>query len=346
MEIDPRRLRYLLAVSRRGGIIAAAEALGVSASAVSQQLARLEQETGRQLVRRTTRGTQLTDDGQLLAETAEEVERVLNHAAARLASPDGELAGTVRVGGFESILRTVLVPSLPHWKVRYPGLDVVVTEADHDDLVRALRAGRLDAVVLESDVEDGPTERSTSGPAALPPGLREDHLLDDPWVIVAPVGALMTTDVESLRGLEVPWLGVSDSPASERAIARVRRGLGARGGTKHAYYGLQTALALVAAGEGIALAPALALRGVLPPGVVAVHAEDLGVRRIVVRHYERRTRRGQAAASIVTLLLEAVAGLLHDDGAGASSGLSQGGPTTGAFPALAPLGGVAHPGAS
>ena len=41
-----------------------------------------------------------------------------------------------------------------------------------------------------------------------------------------------------------------------------------------------------------------------------------------------------------------VAGLLHDDGAGASSGLSQGGPTTGAFPALAPLGGVAHPGAS
>ncbi|MDT9595003.1 LysR family transcriptional regulator [Nocardioides zeae] len=303
MEIDPRRLRYLLAVLRRGGILAAAEALGVSPSAVSQQVARLERETGRQLIRRTTRGTQLTPAGLMLAEAAEEVERALNVVVSRLESPDAELSGTVRIGGFESFLRSVVIPALPYWKVRHPGLDVVVIEADRDDLVRQLRAGRLDVAIIESDVDEGT--------GSLPAGMGEEHLLDDPWVIVAPVGALMTTDAAGLQSLEVPWLGVSDSPASERAIARVRRGLGVTGETKHAYYGLQTALALVAAGEGVALAPALALRGMLPSGVVTVDADGLGTRRVVARHYERGTRRRQAAASIVTLLRDAVTAQSH-----------------------------------
>lgn len=46
MRIDPRRLRFLLAISREGGVLAAADELGVTPSAVSQQLARLEAETG------------------------------------------------------------------------------------------------------------------------------------------------------------------------------------------------------------------------------------------------------------------------------------------------------------
>lgn len=298
MEIDPRRLRFLVAVSRSGGILAAAEQLGVSPSAVSQQVARLERETGQALIRRTVRGTHLTPAGATLAEAGEEVERTLNLAAVRLDAAGAALSGTVRVGGFESFLRTILVPALPRWRLQHPDLDVIVAEAERDVLMRRLRTGHLDVAIIETDTDET---------AQLPAGVVEHHLLDDPWRVVAPVGALESADVDGLRGSSVPWLGVADSEASARAIARVRRGLGLGGTVKHAYFGLQTALALVAAGEGVALAPALALQGLTPPGVVVLEVEGLGVRRIVARHHESRGPTPGPAVTVTSLVSQETA---------------------------------------
>ena len=56
MEIDPRRLIVLRAVERHGGVVAAAAALHISPSAVSQQLVLLERETGFALIDRSRRG--------------------------------------------------------------------------------------------------------------------------------------------------------------------------------------------------------------------------------------------------------------------------------------------------
>ena len=78
MRVEPQRLRFLLAVARAGGVLAAADELGVTASAVSQQLTRLEQETGRTLLQRTATGSVLTPAGLALAEAAEDVERALS----------------------------------------------------------------------------------------------------------------------------------------------------------------------------------------------------------------------------------------------------------------------------
>ncbi|HEY1133984.1 MAG TPA: LysR family transcriptional regulator [Nocardioides sp.] len=298
MEIDPRRLRFLVAVSRCGGILAAAEHLGVSPSAVSQQVARLERETGQALIRRTVRGTLLTPAGVTLAEAGEEVERTLNLAAVRLDAAGAQLSGTVRVGGFESFLRSVLVPALPRWRLQHPDLEVLVMEAERDVLMRRLRTGHLDVAIIESDVEET---------AQLPAGVAEHHLMDDPWRVVAPVGALESADLEGLRASAVPWLGVVDSEASARAIARVRRGLGLGGAVKHAYFSLQTALALVAAGEGVALAPALALQGLTPPGVVVAEVDGLGMRTIVVRHHEGRGRTPGPAITVASLIRQEAA---------------------------------------
>ena len=60
MEIDPRRLAVLLGIHRHGGVLAAADELGVTASAISQQVARLEDETGVTLLDRQPRGAVLT----------------------------------------------------------------------------------------------------------------------------------------------------------------------------------------------------------------------------------------------------------------------------------------------
>ena len=124
MILDPRRLRFLLAVARYGGVLAAADELAVTASAVSQQIARLEQETGHALLQRTPTGSVLTPAGLALAEAAEDVERALAVARTRLEQDDATVSGTVRIGGFQSFLANVLSPALPDWRGRYPALRI------------------------------------------------------------------------------------------------------------------------------------------------------------------------------------------------------------------------------
>lgn len=84
MDIDPRRLRVLLAIARTGGVLAAADELGITPSAVSQQLSKLEDETGHALVLRTPKGSVLTPAGLAVAEAGEEIERALSVARARI----------------------------------------------------------------------------------------------------------------------------------------------------------------------------------------------------------------------------------------------------------------------
>src|SRR5215218_3580620 len=144
MILDPRRLRFLLAVARYGGVLAAADELAVTASAVSQQLSRLERETGRVLLRRVPSGSVLTPAGLALAEAAEDVERALVLARARLEEEAAEVRGSVGIGGFQSFLTSVLSPSLPEWRVRHPGLRFETVESEVTALMRALRSGVLD----------------------------------------------------------------------------------------------------------------------------------------------------------------------------------------------------------
>lgn len=74
MKLDPRRLATLLEVQRDGGIVSAANTLGISPSTVSQQIHKLEIETGTTLIHRTPTGATLTPAGKLLAASAERVE--------------------------------------------------------------------------------------------------------------------------------------------------------------------------------------------------------------------------------------------------------------------------------
>ncbi len=120
MEMDPRRLLVLLAVARTGGVLAAADELRITASAVSQQLSKLENEAGQALLLRTPpKGSVLTPAGLAMAEAGEEIERALNVARARMQS-EVNIAGVVRVGGFTSFMRTVVIPRLPEWRSQYP----------------------------------------------------------------------------------------------------------------------------------------------------------------------------------------------------------------------------------
>jgi len=296
MDIDPRRLRVLLAVARTGGVLAAADELGITASAVSQQLNKLEDETGHAMVVRTPKGSVLTPAGLAVAEAGEEIERALSVARARIEG-GAKIAGVVRVGGFTSFIRTVVIPRLPEWRSQYPQLQIRIVEDDFPALMRMLRQRQLDAVVVELD-------STTAEQRSLSAGMSEEPLLDEPWKLVVPAGALLSTENIDLGRLPLPWLGVDPIAANSAVLGRLSQSTGARMETVHQYQETLTALALVAAGEGIAIVPTLALSGVAHDGVDVLDVPGLGTRRIVLRRFNRRRPTSTPVDTVARLLRE------------------------------------------
>lgn len=307
MEIDPRRLRYLLAVAREGGVLAAADELQMTPSAVSQQITRLERETDRVLMTRTTNGSVLTHEGQVLAEAAQQIEAILAGAQLQLERGESELHGTMRLGGFQSFLSVVIAPMLPEWRHQLPGVRFEILEADQEPLMRALKDGELDAAIVELDSADTPKRP--------PAGVVEVPLLDEPWKLAVPAGTL-ASDVTELGRLPLPWVGVEPSSATARAAARLSRSVGLNQPIVHRYFGTQTALALVAAGEGMTLIPMLALRGMPHDGVETLDVPGLGTRRVVLRSYSRGQHAGAVLDAVLALIHEAVLNITADEAAG------------------------------
>src|ERR671938_822356 len=107
--LDVTQLRVLDAVARHGSVTAAARELNYSQPSISHHLARLETETGAQLLQKVGRGVRLTQAGQLLADRAAEIIGRLDAADAELSAHVGLTAGRVRLAGFSSALGS-LVP--------------------------------------------------------------------------------------------------------------------------------------------------------------------------------------------------------------------------------------------
>ncbi|HEU5242377.1 MAG TPA: LysR family transcriptional regulator, partial [Ornithinibacter sp.] len=105
--LDLARLRVLAAVARHGSVTAAARELHYSQPSVSHHLAKLEAETGAQLLQRVGRGVRLTEAGRLLAERATEILGRVDAASAELSAHVGLDAGRVRLAGFSSALSTI-----------------------------------------------------------------------------------------------------------------------------------------------------------------------------------------------------------------------------------------------
>ena len=297
MDIDARRLRFLLAVARAGGVLAAADDLRMTPSAVSQQITRLERETHRVLMTRTTHGSALTPEGHILAEAAQEIERTLAAVRVRLERGDAELHGSMRLGGFQSFLSVVVAPALAGWHDLMPAVDFEIVEAEKEALMRSMKAGELDVVVVELDEGDAPRR--------LPKTMVETPLLDEPWKLVVPAGTL-AADITELGRSSLPWLGVEHSNASARAVTRLSRATGMDQSTAHRYATTQTALSLVAAGQGMALIPLLALHGLPQDGVDTLDVPGLGTRRIVARSYSRGQQTNTLVTAVTALIQDAV----------------------------------------
>lgn len=138
-------LRTFIAVARLGSFAAAGEQIGLTQSAVSHQIKRLEQGLGFELFERTGRAAQLNAMGAEVLSRAED----LVDRFERLADLEKEDAGGhLRVGAISSVHPTLLARGLVRFRVRYPNLRVSITPGMSMQLLDQLDEGHLDVAVI------------------------------------------------------------------------------------------------------------------------------------------------------------------------------------------------------
>src|SRR5438874_10191598 len=122
MELDVRRLRVLREVALRGTIAAAADALGFTPSAISQQLSALQRETGATLIERAGRRVRLTQEGHVLVDRTERVLVALDEAQAALEQARPTISGELRVAASGSVARAFVIPVIAEVARAWPRL--------------------------------------------------------------------------------------------------------------------------------------------------------------------------------------------------------------------------------
>jgi DNA-binding transcriptional LysR family regulator len=296
--LDVRRLRLLRELSLRGTIAAVAEALAFTPSAVSQQLSALEREAGVPLLERTGRKVVLTPAGQNLVHHAEAILERLEQAAAELADTRRGLAGPLRIGTFPTATRPIVLTALTFLTRAHPGLEPRVLEIDPAGVADALRAGELDvALVHEYDFVPPPSE----------PGVATESLCTESMYLASTSPAPEADAGPSLdRWQDSSWITATPGTLCHAMTIRACEAAGFTPRVRHQVDEFATVLALVAAGQGVALVPRLAV--VDPPAQVTL--TRLPLHRHTKIAYRSGSARHPALAATTEALRAAVPGEL------------------------------------
>jgi DNA-binding transcriptional LysR family regulator len=274
MEMTLVGLRVLREVAERGTFTAAADALGYTQSAVSRQVAALEQATGTRLFDRYPGGVRLTGSGRALLRHAVVALDALETADRELRGAEEIERGRVRLGFFPTAGAVIVPRALATLRQEHPHIQVTTREGTTPSLARALRASTLDLALLSSR----PPHRS---PDTDDPPLKVEPLLEVHLAVAVPADSPFTeresVSVEEIAG--APWIaspGTADEP-----LLGVWPGLPGRPTVHHTARDWLTKLHLVATGAGITTATPTLLPAV-PPGVRIVPVEGVAeeVRRV------------------------------------------------------------------
>src|SRR4051794_24164560 len=274
--LDVRRLRVLSEVAARGSFSAAADALSLTQSAVSQHVAALERETGLTLVERGVRPVALTEAGYAAVRHAQGILARLHDAEQELAEIAGRRRGRLRFGSFPTALATLAPPALAAFRRRQP--DVVLTMVDDhlQRLLPRLEAGELAlALIYEHDALPEIAARELD---RLP-------LLDDEFRILLPRGHRLARRTRPLALAELrdeAWIGGAPTSAWYRIAGHACRTAGFTPRPALAADDYFTVQALVAAGLGVSMVPGLAAAHPLPGLEVRSVASGAPVRRICI----------------------------------------------------------------
>lgn len=274
--IDLRRLTVLRAIAQYGTVTAAAEAVHLTPSAVSQQVRQLGRELGVALLEPRGRRVRLTEASRVLLQHADAIEELWQRTEAQLhSSAVGEPSGTLRVAGFPTAASALLAPVAVRLHSAWPALTVQVREAEPLECFSLLFSDDTDVAVVEATPDNPPLDD---------PRFDQRPLLDDPFdLLTAPGHALAGS-----RGLRLDdlaseeWvLGMPGTSCTSRQLVMAAcHSAGFVPSVAHQAREWSVVATLVSHGLGVALVPRLAK---LPPelGLVRTPLESAPSRRFL-----------------------------------------------------------------
>ena len=183
--MELRQLRTLIAIADFGTFAAAADAIGLTQSAVSLQIKGLEDEIGTELFNRRHRPPVLNEKGHKIIEQARKVLDMCEEITRQ--SGNIKLEGTLNFGAVPTSIASILPPALVMMRERHPKLHIRVTNGLSAELAAAPRSGEIDAAIVAE-------------PAKLADGLIAKPIAREPLLVIAPPHTKGETDKELLEG--------------------------------------------------------------------------------------------------------------------------------------------------
>jgi len=291
--VDPRRLELLLELSRLGSMREVGEAMQVTTSTVSQQIAALAREAGTPLIEPDGRRVRLTPAGRRLAGHAVTILAAVE-AARRDLDPEAPPAGTVRVAAFASAFRQVLLPVVRILAGRQPEVRLHLLEQEPAEALGLLAADEVDLAL---------TYDYNLAPVGFGRDLQAEPLGRTPWHLGTPSGpGPRGTAIEVFRRYrDDPWIVNSRNTADEDVVRIMASLAGFEPRITQRADSLDLVYDMILAGLGVALLPAGR------PAVRGVTLRRLRQPDAVLRSYAV-PRRGHAAwpplALVLRLLLQ------------------------------------------
>ena len=233
-------LMTLEAILRRGSFAAAASEVGLSPSAVSLQVKRLEEYLGQQLFDRSSRTARPTA---VARELADSLRGVLEAVEAARTRQTLQVTGRLVLGTIRSLQSTMIPLILQEIARRHPALGVRVIQGDSTELLNQLNAGDLDGAALIRP-ESGGSSR-----------LHWTDLERQPFVFVAPRDTGTATAAELVKRFD--WLQFDTSLTSGRVAAGYLHRLSPSTRPRFELESIEAVLAMVSAGLGVSVIPKL-----------------------------------------------------------------------------------------
>jgi DNA-binding transcriptional LysR family regulator len=299
--IDVAAIATLRAVSARGSVVGAAQALGFTPSAVSQQVKRLERQTGAQLLERFGRGVMLTEQGRRLVGEGGLILDALERLEAGLGEPHSpeSLRGSLRVAAFSTGVRGLLAPAMVELAREAPRLQVTVMEQDPHEAVELVATGQVD-IALAHNWADLPlpipehVEWVTLGIDRADVLVHADH----------PIAQREAVTPAELAGER--WACAPAGSVCHTWLTHLYDGIGTTPDIRYWAGEFSSHVVLVEHGVAVSLVPRLG-REILPAQVVAVPVTDpVPTRRVQLLW--RRTMAPSPAIQELRTTLERVAG--------------------------------------
>lgn len=289
--IDLQGLRALVAVDRGGSVAAAAERLGYTASAVSQQVKKLERDLGAPLLERRGRGVLLTERARLLVSDGAELLDGLERLEAIAAGP--RVTAPISVASFSTATRGLLAPLIGSGPERLE-VPMTVSSVDPFDAMDLVSAGRVDLAIVHN---------WNSVPLVAPSHVATEHVCWDEADIVLGASHRLAgrESIDRAELVDEAWSSTPRGAICHEALLRIFADLGALPRIVAEDPDFTSLVALAATGAAIALVPRLG-RPPLPEGAVARPLADRSQVREVRVAYRRTMAESPAIRRVVDAL--------------------------------------------